>query len=150
MKEQMPQIGDIIISPKFAFGYYDSENVIAVDGKTREHQDTSRIGEDERVEIAARTGKISPKTRTIELGAFDESRASAKFVVESAKMQGGDTGRDEYPDGWHVRARRLNEDDFYNPDGELIQFYMSGCFTYMIEPKDVEIVGKMEKEVKFS
>lgn len=150
MKEQMPRIGDIIISPKFAYGYYDGENVIAVDGETKKHSDTSRISEDERVEIAAKTGKISPRTRIIELGAFDESRASAKFVVESAKMQGGDTGRDEYPDGWHVRARRLNKDDSYNPDGELIQFYMSGCFTYMIEPKDVEIVGKMKKEVKFS
>ncbi|MCK4799700.1 hypothetical protein KAS31_01865 [Candidatus Parcubacteria bacterium] len=153
MKEQMPQTGDVIVSPKFAYGYYKSEedkNIIIVDGKTIEHPVTSRIGEDERVKIAAETGKAPPRNKITELGAYDHSRASAKFVVESAKMQGGDTGRDAYPDGWHVKARRLAENDSYDPNGELIKFYMSGCFTYMVELEDVEIVSKMKREVKFT
>jgi len=153
MKEQMPQTGDVIVSPKFAYGYYKSEedkNTIIVDGKTIEHPVTSRIGEDERVKIAAETGKAPPRNKVTQLGAYDHSRASAKFVVESAKMDGGDTGgRDDYPDGWHVKARRLGENGSYDPDGKMIQFYMSGSFTYMVELEDVEIVGKMKREVKF-
>ena len=149
MKE-LPQIGDVITSSRFAHGHYESEedkNTIIV-GEVGGYPVTSRISENERMEIAARTGEIPPETRTVELGAYDQSRASARFVVESAKMQGGDTGRDAYPDGWYVEARRLAEDDSYDPNGEIIQFYMSGCFTFMIESKDVEIVDHMTREIK--
>lgn len=146
--ENLPNVGDVITSLKFAFGYYDEdEKSITVDGATKKYPVMSYVSEDERVALAARSGKVSSKTRTVDLGAHDLSRATAKFVVEAANMQGGGTGHgpcDVYPDGWHVRARRLNKDGSYDPKGEVICFYMSGCFTCMIEPKDVQIVGKMQ------
>lgn len=151
--KNLPKMGDIITSPKFAFGYYNNEDkkLIVIDGKTEKHPVTVRCyeSEDERVAAAAKSGKIPPKTRTVELGAYDSSRATAKFVVEVADMRGGGTGHgpgDIFPDGWYVRARRLNKDESYNPKGEVIYFYMSGCFTCMVEQKDVQVVGKMQMQ----
>lgn len=69
-----------------------------------------------------------------------------KYVVEETKMCGGGTGHgpfDIYPDGWHVTARRLNNDGTYDPHGLTKKFYMSGCFTNMIT--EVEVVGKMKR-----
>ena len=141
----LPTMGDVIESPKFAFGRrgYNGEKVITVDGKTRSQLCERSIDADTRVALAAATGEVPPETITEDLGAYDESRAKAKFVVESARMEGGSHGRDEYPDGWHIIARRLSEDDDYDPDGEVIQFYMTGCFNCKIAPADVQIVGKM-------
>lgn len=147
--KNLPDVGDIITSSKFAYGYYEREDkkLITIDGTTKKHPVTSYVNEDERVSLAAKSGKVPPKTRTVELGAYDVSRAKAKFVVEKANMQGGGTGHgpgDVYPDGWHVVARRLNDNGTYDQNGELIQFYMSGCFICMVEPKNVRIVGKMQ------
>lgn len=148
--KNLPDVGDIITSSKFAYGYYERENkkLITIDGRTTKHPVTFYVSEDERLALAAKSGKVPPKTRTVELGAHDVSRAKAKFVVEAANMQGGgSTGHgpgDVYPDGWHVRARRLDNNGTYDPNGEVIQFYMSGCFTCMVEPKDVQVVGKMQ------
>ena len=147
--KNLPNVGDIITSPKFAYGYYGREDkqLITVDGTTTKHPVTFHVNEDERVAAAAKSGKVPSKTRIVELGAHDPSRAKAKFVVEVANIQGGGTGHgsgDVYPDGWHVQARRLNDDGTYNPNGEIIRFYMSGCFTCMVKPKDVQVVGKMQ------
>jgi len=112
--KNLPNVGDVITSPKFAFGYYGDEDkkFIKVDGATENRPVTFYVDEDERVDVAVESGKVPPKTRTVELGAYDSGRATAKFVVEKANMQGGGTGhgRDVYPDGWHVQARRLNKD----------------------------------------
>ena len=147
--KNLPNVGDIIVSSKFAYGYYEGEDkkFIIIDGATTKHPVTSYISEDERVAAAAKSGKIPSKTRTVELGAHDPSRAEAKFVIEAANMEGGGTGHgpgDVYPDDWHVKARRLNDDGTYNPNGEVIQFFMGGCFAYMIDLKDVQVVGKMQ------
>jgi len=150
--EKLLNVGDVIISSKFAYGYYqdiDNKDLITVDGVTTERLIPSSVREEERVVVAAQTGKIPSKTRTIEYGAYDLNRATAKFVIERANMQGGSTGHDAYSDGWHVEARRLNEDGSYNPDEEVIHFYMSGSFTYLIESEDIEIVGKMERQLRF-
>lgn len=149
-KDKLPQIGDIIASPKFAYGYYDGEDkkIVSIDGQTKKQPVTFTIGEDERVAEAARTGKIPPKTRRVDLGAYDKSRGGAKFVVENAALEGGGTGHgpfDVYPDGWHVTARRLKKDGTYDPSGECITFYMTGSFTIMVDSKDLRIVGKMER-----
>jgi len=142
----LPKVGDVIMSPKFPYGHYGDEEMkfINIDGKTMNYTVIFYMSEDERVALAAKTGIFPPKTRTAELGAYDQSRAAAKFVVEAADMQGGSVGRDSYPDGWHVRARRLNKDGIYDPDGEVISFYMSGHFAEMVEPKDVHVVGQMK------
>lgn len=156
MAEDLPTVGDIITSRLFAYGYYQRDSnkkLIIVDGTTTSHPETSHIDEDERVSIAARTGEIPLKTRTVELGAYDPSRAEAKFVIEAAKMQGGGTGHgpgDVFPDGWNVKARRLNNEGKYDPNGEVIEFYMSGSFTNKIDPKDVQVVGKMRMQIQFN
>lgn len=145
--ENLPNVGDVITSKKFAFGYYDEQRtVITVDGTTTSHPVTSFLDNDERLELAATSGQIPPEKETVEFGAYDPSRAKAKFVVEEAGMQGGGhsgRGDGDYPDGWHVKARRLNNDDSYDPNGEVICFYMSGCFNGVIKPTNVRVVGKM-------
>ena len=144
-------LGDIIRSEKFAFGYYDRQedkrgylvpalDKITVDGKTKEYNVEFR-------KPGTPWDKPS-EYETVNLGAYDKSRGESLFVVEKAQMQGGGTGHgphDIYPDGWYVEARRLNEDNSYNPDGELIKFYQSGCFNCLIPEVEVEIVGKMKQ-----
>lgn len=147
-RNSLAKVGDVIISPKFAFGRYSDEDkdFVIVDGKTRKYPVMYHLTEDERVAIAAKSGKIPPKSRTVELGAYDPSRAIAKFVVEKAVMEGGGRGQNDYIcDGWHVLARRLNEDGSYDSKGEAIGFYMTGDFSNMVEPEDVKVVGKMQK-----
>jgi len=149
MSKDLPNIGDIITSEKFAFGYYEGEDkgLITIDGTTTKRLVTFYVKEEERVTTAAKSGKVPPKTRTENLGAYDQGRGKSKFVVESANMQGGGTGHgpgDTYPDGWHVQARRLDENGTYDPNGEVICFYMSGCFTCMVDPINVKVVGKMQ------
>lgn len=148
MAKYLPTVGDVITSQKFAYGYYENEErkVATIDGKTTKRSVPFPLSEDERVAIAAKTGEVPPKKRNVELGAHDPSRASAKFVVESAKMDGGGGGQggETYPDGWYVQARRLNEDGTYNPNGEAIRFYMTGGFTCFVEPAQVQIVGEMQ------
>lgn len=75
--------------------------------------------------------------------AYDPSRIKAKFVVEKTEMTGGGPAHgpnDIYPDGWQVTARRLRSDDSYDPKGELIRFYQTGCFNCMV--KNPVVVGK--------
>ena len=142
----LPSVGDRSISAKFAFGYYHDETrkLLTVDGETEKRPVIFYVSEEVRVAEAARTGNVLPKEKTVELGAYDPSRAKAIFVVEAARMEGGDKEA-SYPDGWRVSARRLNEDESYDPNGEVIHFYMSGQFQGIIKAEDVQIVGKMQK-----
>jgi hypothetical protein len=91
--KQDPQPGDIISSKAFAYGRKNStNNVIIVDGETKSHPVTSYLAEEERVRLAAKTGKIPPKTRVKEQGAYDKSRGKAKFKVVFANWSGGGYG----------------------------------------------------------
>lgn len=149
---KLPRVGDVITSLKFAFGRYEDESkeIIVVDGKTKKWPVGYRVEEEERVALAARTGKIGPRTITVELGAYDLSRADAEFVVEfSGMLRGGIGDRDCFlnPDYWYIRARRLDVKGTYNPEGEVICFDMTGRSNCVIEPEDVKIVGK--KELRF-
>ncbi|MBI3632128.1 MAG: hypothetical protein HY225_01640 [Candidatus Vogelbacteria bacterium] len=146
-KNSFPVKGDVITSSKFAYGYLTSENreEITVDGKTTGYPMRYRLSEEDRLAITAKTGRIPPKERTIELGRFDKNRGSAKFVVEDARMDGGDTNpRDPWPDGWHITARRLSSEGTYDPSEEIIDFYMSGCFNCIVLAEDIKILGKMK------
>lgn len=122
-------VGDVITSEKFAYGKYDFDRTkVTVDGKTK-------------------TYPVGIGNKTIEYGAYDLTRAGAKFVVETAGMEGGGTGHgpnDVYGDGWHVRARRLQTNGEYDPNGEIIEFYTNGSFNCVIPPKDIRVVGKMQ------
>lgn len=147
-QKKLPDVGDMIMSKKFAYGYHPyniSENKlrdeINIDGKSVNCSVSYDTPEEDRVTYAAKTGKIPPQKTIIDQSAFDKTRANAKFVVETARYTGG--GGD-HENGWYIEARRLNEDETYNPKAELISFYMTGCFCDKVEPKDVRIVGRMQ------
>lgn len=148
-KEELPKMGDVIMSPRFAFGRREhGQAIIMVDGKTKKYPSLQTVGEEERVARAAQTGKIPPKQKEMDLGAYDHSRAQAKFVVEKAGLQGGGSAHgsnDRFFDGWLVQARRLREDGSYDPKGETIEFYVSGSFSNKVEQKDIRIVSKMQQ-----
>lgn len=79
---------------------------------------------------------------------FTSPKLQGKWVVEETAMTGGGTGHgphDVYPDGWHVSARRLTTLGYYDPTGMTTHFYQSGCFTNMIRPDEVTVVGKMKR-----
>lgn len=70
---------------------------------------------------------------------------SGKFVVIKTKMDGGGRAHnDVYPDGHHVFVKRLKKDGSYDKNGDAADFYQSGCFSAMIEPSQIKVLGKME------
>lgn len=147
---KLPEAGDVITSQKFAYGYYECENrtgIITIDGKTTTLPRQIPVSEETRVAMAARTHAIPPKHIGIDLGAYDADRGRAYFIVEEARLSGGgDDGRGcNYPDGWHITARRLTPGSSYDPEGEVIQFYMTGDFCCKVMLSDVRIAGKMKK-----
>jgi len=92
------------------------------------------------------------KSKKMELitTANDEERAKSVWVVTKTNSEGGGgSHNDYYTDGWHVTARRLKKDGTYDNKGEKVSFYQSGSFIGMIYPKDIELVGKMEKKIDF-
>lgn len=151
-KRNLPNVGDVITSTKFALGYYDDKNkkIIIVDGNIKTYPRRFSSNKDVWAVFATKSGKIPNNVRTEELCAYDPSRATARFVVEVAEIRGGSTGHwsDEiYPDGWCIIARRLRKNGNYNPKGETVGFYMTGCFPCMVAPRDVKIIGK--KKMRF-
>lgn len=149
--KSLPVVGDVIMSKLFKFGHYkdgkDKSVVVCGCGKEK-YLVGCVMGEEERVALAAKTGQIPPKRYDVDLSAYARDRAECKFVVESAYATGGgsDSIRGEsWPDGWFVRARRLNADGTHNPSGELIEFFMTGCFSEIIKPKEVVKVGSMSQ-----
>lgn len=79
---------------------------------------------------------------------LDTKKFAGAYLVQDARSQGGGTGHgpgDVYPDGHHIIATKLKAGNEYNPNGGLISFYQSGFFTAMIEPKDIQAEGKLQK-----
>ena len=148
----LPQVGDIIRSIRFVYGEksFDLNNkLISVGRDTPEYMVTRYLTDDEIEKITLATGKM-PKgddRRIVEdCGSADLSRAKVEYVVIEARLQGGGPdsyGGVPYPDGWYVTAQRLDPGRKWNPDGEVIGFYMTGCFLNMIPPNKVRIVGEM-------
>jgi hypothetical protein len=73
-----------------------------------------------------------------------------EWIVVNAKMDGGSHGGrggmdSDYPDGWHVFARRLDADGNYDPKGIKWDFYTSGCFSNML--RQVWLTGRKLKKV---
>jgi len=87
--------------------------------------------------------------KPIEVGAdypwqFDPTRSHARFVVLSVRAEGVSDvyGGPNYT--WRqVIAQRLNEDDTYNPDGEVISIFISGKSRYRVI-ETVTLVGRMQ------
>lgn len=66
------------------------------------------------------------------------------YLVVEAKMAGGSTGHDAYPDGWYVTVQLLDKNSQPRPKTEFT-FYQSGCFNVIIP--EVQVIGKMTKKV---
>lgn len=81
--------------------------------------------------------KIEPKPDTFTL-------EEGEFVVTKTTHDGGGTAmfNDVYPDGHHVHCKKL-EDGNFDADGIEIDFYQTGSFTAMIEPKEISSIRTM-------
>lgn len=146
-----PQTGDVIVSGKFAYGYreeLEEKGPITIDGHTTHYPVSRFLSDEEKLKITLETKRLPPQQKIFDSAAYDESRGQAQFVVECGKFSVSVPG-DDYPPGWHIIARRLNPDGSYNPEGEVIRFYLSGNFTCILNPDDVKIVGKMTRKVTF-
>jgi hypothetical protein len=152
-KDTLPQVGDVIRSIRFVYGEksFDKSNKRINVGRNDPNYIVQEHLTDEEIAAIVLETKKMPKGEALwvdrDYGSADLSRAKAEYVVIEALMQGGGTGHgpgDVYPDGWHVVAKRLDDGRMWNPDGEEIEFYMTGCFINMIPPNKVLIVGKMK------
>lgn len=151
-KNRLPSYGDVIISKRFQFGRlgFDGKPPIEVGQKDAKYMIGRRLTDEEITEEVLRTKKMpNPLWRDFDLGVPDPSRGTAKFLVTESNMQGGG-GRDDYPDGWHIVAKRLDEKGKFDPKGEEIAFYMTGCFIDMIPPEEVSIVGHLAMTITYS
>lgn len=81
----------------------------------------------------------------IDLDLVDASRASAKYVVESNSFVPSTAGTAECR---LVQARRLRDDDSFDPDGEGIVFYMESDWRGPYVDK-IEVVGQMRSILTF-
>ncbi|HCQ31748.1 TPA: hypothetical protein DIU27_05245 [Candidatus Collierbacteria bacterium] len=116
--------GAKISSAEFAYGYRSRADfftvdtpVIAIDGEPGTHIIEESFSEEERVAHALRYSKKLPKKSKSDKGAFDASRGSAIFVIESIETEF------ENNDVQHIFARRLTKSVRYDSNGELIEFY---------------------------
>lgn len=78
-------------------------------------------------------------------------KETGSYVVLKTAYEGGGTGmgpHDVYPDGHHVYAKKLKNNGFWDSNGQEIDFYQSGCFTCMIEPKDIGVIKTMKMSFK--
>ncbi|MDR3612637.1 MAG: hypothetical protein P4L53_03670 [Candidatus Obscuribacterales bacterium] len=75
----------------------------------------------------------------------DDSRSSACFVVEEADFKGGSFTQCR-PDGKYVLARRLHDDGTYDPDGKLVEFWMSNHSPCI---EQVELLKAMRRKIVF-
>ena len=139
MSKKPLNVGDVISSSEFAFGRRDygredEETAIIVGGVEKDHIVTESYDEETRVRHATQTGKTLPKWHDVNYGAYDQSRGTAKFVVERAEMEGGSSGgNNDYPDALYVTARRLGPYWEYDPTGEVIKFtYQSVLYNNSI------------------
>jgi len=153
MANRLPVVGDVITSPEFAFGFknqtsLDGTNIVPCfesnSGK-KEHIVSFPVSADERV-AAVKAGKPDPgKYQEIDLASYDPSRGTAEFVVEYCKFEGGSTGHDSMPDGWHVIARRLHKNGKYDKNGELFDFYYQYEVGRSNSIKKINFIRKMTK-----
>ncbi len=152
-KKKLPQVGDVIRSDRFIYGeksFDKSDKRIIVGRHEPKYIVSEHLTDGEIAKIVLKTKKM-PKGDSLwidrDYGSPDLSRGKAEYVVIEASMQGGGTGHgqhDVFPDGWHIVAKRLKPGRKWDPRGEEIAFYMTGCFINMIAPDEVRIVGHME------
>lgn len=141
----LPQEGDVLVSKRFINGSHDmvDRKILHVGADSPNDIMNENIPEDERIAMAAKTGKVPPKTRQINLGSSDPSRGTAKYVVISTGW-GGASERDGIPDRWQVVAKRLDNNGRFDPKGEEIYFDV-GDIAADFKPGEINTVGQMQK-----
>ena len=77
------------------------------------------------------------------------------FLVVSTEMTGGGSGHgsgDSYPDGHLVYVKMFHGFDTTTGqpilDKSGLSFYQTGCFRGMIEPKEINLIKTLKREVK--
>ncbi|MDD4937864.1 MAG: hypothetical protein PHX34_02485 [Candidatus Shapirobacteria bacterium] len=147
----MLRIGDVIQSEIFAYGVKDR----LMDGKPtdeirialgeKSHKTHFSRSEEERLVETAKTGVIPTKDYILDLAVYDESRGKAKFVVIEAEENCGDS-REGIPSCFEIKAKRLRENDDYDPKGEIIWFclleYPASVGNSHFEEKMIKVVGQ--------
>lgn len=147
MGEKSFEVGDVLQSEKFVYGYRDQEGpkIVYADGQTKNHLvwRTPADGRSRSV-VTAELQYHYPEYEAVDLGAYDPGRASARFVVEDSRIATVPNDQSEPTVQFYVRARRLDGSGNYDPAGECIQFFTTGV-SCRIDPADIRIVAKMKK-----
>jgi hypothetical protein len=147
----LPVMGDKISSPEFAFGikyhtYFRNVDIqiIAVDGVTTNYVVGESYNDQEIIAYVLQHGELPKGNKQVDMGAYDESRGKAIFVVEQVIFEGESRGYIDYKDpGLIVYARKLHPSGLYNPDGELIMFHYHTS-SYGSTIKNLTIDGHMQ------
>lgn len=69
---------------------------------------------------------------------------SGEYIVVKTETVDGTKGKDSYPSGYKVQCKKLN-DGKYDENGVDISFFQSGCFTAIIESKDIQPIRNVKK-----
>jgi hypothetical protein len=71
---------------------------------------------------------------------LDTSVFEGEYVVTETTIE--DRGCD-YPCGYHVTCKRLQENGEYDENGAEVSFYQSGYFTAVIKPENIQPIRVM-------
>lgn len=144
------KVGDVIASGRFSGAHYElgsggpediQRDVAYIDGETHGACPVPcYLSEDERVSLAASSGKIPPRTVDVDISAHDPTRGSAGFVIEAI-----DTRSQYHSTSIHITARRLRDDGSYDPTGEIITFSTHPDLGYnLCRERDLRVVRHMQ------
>lgn len=144
-------VGDVFVCPALAKDTtyqldYDDDGTPSIDRRHLERGGSRQVTATWEEEKEG--GWSRQCSETFDLRANEPALGTCEWVVLHTEMSGGGTGHgphDVYPDGHRVKARRLRPDGTYDPDGQEIGFYQSGCFIGMVEPDKVTITRQMKQ-----
>lgn len=151
---RLAQVGDVITSKKFAYGCRDISDKSKVISIGLSITVIPRPMTKQEIADYVLKNHRYPSNDTIDVDyrADDITRSYAKFVVVQAGYAGGGgaQGGETYDNEWQVFAQKLLPNGTYDPDGEIIVFFMTGSYEGTVDPKDITFVGHMQRKVTFS
>lgn len=151
---RLAQVGDIIMSKKFVNGSRDisrRSKVISIKEDCQPQIIERKMTKEEITAAVLKTGSY-PQNEWIkeDFSVPDPTRANAKFLIIRAEYAGGgQDGCGHVDDEWHITAQRLNPQGQYDPNAEIIAFYMTGSFHGTVCSQDITFVGHMQKVTTF-
>jgi hypothetical protein len=138
--DNLLQVGDRFVSPKLDTMLYGEIAYIPDTGEP--YMDFSKLHTED---YDCRTTAIWTETKEggwsrhrevpLSTKAKDPNLLGATWVVIKTSFGGGGCAHgphDVFPDGHHVVAQRVG-------GSETVNFYQSGCFVGMLEPKDISL-----------